>query len=264
MRRLLATYALLLFVGCYNHTDTPSLDTPLPVANCTIAKLQNSVSPLDVSIIEQEIVVVGRVTSSDSEGNFHKSLTIEDHTGGLELLVGEYNLATLYPEGLEVALKLGGCAAQLRYGVVQVGRKSESYDSSGVDHISSQQSLDRIIVRGSDVRAITAPRRRVSELTPQDCGRLCCIEDLELIASTSVDTLRGEGLDLAHWSGYAMFRDSNNDTLVIYTSNYASYGQHRIPTERVSLTGIVEYGSYVGKGNYYQIKMRYEEDCVVY
>lgn len=264
MRLLVAISTLLLFVGCYNHTDTPSLDSTLPKANITIAKLHSYASTLSPSTIEGEIVVLGRVTSSDSSGNFYKTMTIEDNTGGIELLVGQYSLASLYPEGLQVALRLQGCAMQYRFGVLQLGSQAPSYDSSAVDYLNSVQRIDEVIVRGNSVEPIVATRRRIAELTQSDCGRLARIDNLELVASTSIDTLMGESLDIARWQGYAMFRDSSGDTLVVYTSDYADYALERIPHDRVSISGIVQYGKYPNAGSYYQLKMRYEKDCTIY
>lgn len=264
MRLLVAISTLLLLVGCYNHTDTPSLNSTLPKANITISTLKSFASTHSPSAIEGECVVLGRVTSSDSSGNFYKTLTIEDDSGGLELLVGQYSLSSLYPEGLQVALRLQGCTMGYRFGVLQVGSQAASYDSSAVDYLNSPQRIDEVIVRGNSVEPIEAASRRVGELVSNDCGRLARIDDLELIASTSIDTLLGESLDIARWQGYAMFRDKSGDSLVVYTSDYADYALERIPHDRVSITGIVQYGKYPNAGHYYQLKMRYAEDCKIY
>lgn len=264
MRLVVVIFAMLLGVGCYNHTDSPSLDATLPNRNITISQLQQIISPLETTVIEQEIVVLGRVTSSDASGNFYKSLIVEDESGALELLVGEYNLSRLYPEGLSVALRLCGCAASYRFGVLQVGSSAEKYDADGVDYIESRERIDEVIVRGGDVEPLAPCRRSISELKQEECGRLVAIDSLLLVASTSIDTLIGESLDIARWQGYAMFCDCRGDTLVVYTSEYADYALTTIPRECLSLRGILQYGNYPNKGEYYQIKMRYEEDCTLY
>jgi hypothetical protein len=48
---------------------------------------------------------------------------------------------------------------------------------------------------------------------------------------------------------------------VVYTSEYADYGDALVPEGELSLTGIVQYGSVAGE-KYFMIKMRYESDCV--
>lgn len=48
----------------------------------------------------------------------------------------------------------------------------------------------------------------------------------------------------------------------VYTSEYATYANERIPTDRVALTGILHYGKADGE-DYYMIKMRDEGDCQI-
>jgi hypothetical protein len=129
MRRALATYIAMLMVGCSNYTDTPMLEPKLPAANITIEQLRNNTSTLERDIIEEEIVVRGRVTSSDKSGNFYQTIVVEDNTAALEVLVGGYSLESQYPEGLLVALRLKGCATEYRHGVLCVGSKAESFES---------------------------------------------------------------------------------------------------------------------------------------
>lgn len=264
MRLFVAISAMLLIVGCYGRTDEPMLDARLPEATTTIAQLRSYASSHQATAIPERVIVRGRITSSDRSGNFYRSMTVEDATGGLELLVGEYNLDALYPEGLEVALRLEGCAMQYRYGVVQVGVLAASYESFGVGDIESRQRIDEVVVRGIDVEPVEPRRRMVGKLGEDDCGRLVRVDSLCLIASTSIDTLLGESLDLAIWERYSMFRDSRGDTLVVYTSEYADYATTTMSCDSLSITGIVQYGSYPKMGSYYQIKMRYAEDCTLY
>lgn len=264
MRRALATYIAMLMVGCYNNTDTPMLNAELPAANTTIAQLHSITSQLETSVIEHDVVVAGRVTTSDHSGNFYQTIMVEDSTAALELLVGGYSLSSQYPEGLLVGLRLKGCATEYRHGVLRVGSKANSYDSYDVDYLASRERIDEVIVRSLDVEPVTPQRRTITELDASACGRLTTIESLHLIHSTSIDTLRGETLDLARWSGYAMFVDSQSDTLVVYTSEYADYAEHHIPQSELSLTGIVQYGKHPNNREYYQLKMRYEEDARTY
>ena len=264
MRRALATYIAMLMVGCYNNTDTPMLNAELPAANTTIAQLRDNTSQLETSVIEHDIVVRGRVTSSDKSGNFYQTIVIEDNTAALELLVGGYSLESKYPEGLLVALRLEGCATEYRHGVLCVGSKADSYDSYGVDYLASRERIDEVIVRSLGVEPITPARRTIAQLESAECGRLTTIESLHLIGSTSIDTLRGETLDIARWSGYSMFVDTHCDTLVVYTSEYADYSEHHIPNGELSLTGILQHGKHPNNREYYQLKMRYEEDAYVY
>ena len=68
----------------------------------------------------------------------------------------------------------------------------------------------------------------------------------------------------ARWRGYALFKDGAGDSIAVYTRDYARYSEEYIPLDEVSLTGIVEWASYNGSKECYQLKMRYESDCVDY
>ena len=52
------------------------------------------------------------------------------------------------------------------------------------------------------------------------------------------------------------------NTIAVYTSTYATYSSHHVPTQRVSLTGILQHGKVEGE-DMYIIKMRDEKDCYI-
>lgn len=253
----------LLTAGCDNYVYSPAPDNPLPDANMSIGQLHSYLTKSHVATINDDVVVVGRVTSSDEASNFFRSITIEDESGGMELLIGGYELHATYPEGLRVALRLRGCTVGYRYGTIQAGSKAEEYSNSDIEYIATRQEIDQVVLRSHDVRPLAAPRRHIAELNDSMCGRLVRIDSLQLIGSTTIDTLAGEPLEWATWSEYSMFVDNNNDTLVVYTREYARYATHHIPTTTLSLQGIVQYAKHPANNrHYYQLKMRDEKDCI--
>lgn len=260
------TYLLSLFFmcGCYNHTEAPHIESSLPIATTTMEHLKAAIVGSGAATIQHDIVVVGRVTSSDSNNNFFRELTVEDSTGAIEVMVGLDNLHTIYPEGLLVALQLKGCHAAYRYGVLQVGSKAESYDTYDVDYLKSRVEVDNVVVRSTDVDRLQPQHRTIASLRKELCGTLAHIDNLQLVASTSIDTLQHETLADATWQGYATFVDECHDTLVVYTRPYATYASQHIPLEKVSICGIVQYGKSHNSHDYYQLKMRYAEDCTIY
>ena len=80
----------------------------------------------------------------------------------------------------------------------------------------------------------------------------------------SIDTLRNESLANATWRGYALFCDEANDTLLVFTRDYAAYANNAIPHSVRALRGIVQHGKHRNGREYYQLKMRYAEDCTTY
>lgn len=243
---LFCTLALLLSIGCKKFQE-PAMEPSLPDApNIAIADLHEMVGSRTV-IIDENIVIGGYVTSCDKASNFSRTLTIEDSTGGAEIMVGLYDIHNIFPEGYYLTINLNGCAVAEYFGVMQVGMPAASYSYYPTDYFSSRVVVDKHIKCYDKQRDISPLPKSISQLTPLDCGRLINIGSL---------TVQNQET----WSGYAIFTDKENNAIAIYTSEYATYAQHSIPTARVSITGILQYGKVDGK-EYYIIKMRDEKDC---
>ena len=263
MRLLLAILCFML-VGCYNASDEPRIETNLPLKTTTIANLKKQIVGTHASLIEEDVVVVGRVISSDRDMNFYRSIVVDDGTAALEVMMGITPIFGDYPEGLMVALRLEGCYAAYQRGVLAVGARAEEYEGYDVGYLTSRQAVDRVVVRSTDVAVQSPHRRSIAELRFENCGDLVRIDGVRLVASTSVDTLAGETLHDACWRGYALFKSAEGDSIAVYTRDYARFAESAIPLEEVALTGVLEWAKYNGGRECYQLKMRYEEDCVIY
>ena len=263
MRLLLAILCFTL-VGCYNAADESCICQELPNRNTTIHTLKGFVVGTHPSLIEDDIVVVGRITSSDRDANFYRTIVVDDGTGAVEVMMGITPIFGDYPEGLMVALRLEGCYAAYQRGVLAVGARAEEYEGYDVGYLTSRQAVDRVVVRSTDVAVQSPHRRSIAELRFENCGDLVRIDGVRLVASTSVDTLAGETLHDACWRGYALFKSVEGDSIAVYTRDYARFAESAIPLEEVALTGVLEWAKYNGGRECYQLKMRYEEDCVIY
>lgn len=261
--RLLYACALLLG-GCYNSTTPPTITTELPAANCLIGDLRASVAKGEYRVVNEQSMIVGRVTSSDRDDNFYRTMTVQDQSGGIEVVVGLDRLHTTYPEGLLIALNIEGCTLGYRYGTLQVGSTAPSYENYDIDYLDSKIDVQRVITRSDDINPIKPTHRTIAELRDEMCGELTEVGNLRLIASTSIDTLKNESLANAQWRGYALFCDNSNDTLLVYTRDYATYANNAIPHSIRALRGILQYGKHRNGREYYQLKMRYAEDCTTY
>lgn len=259
---------MVMLVGCYNAADKPVIRPELDEATTSIARLRSDVVGSSGRDITTDVRIRGRVVSSDSEQNIYGSIYVEDGTGGVEVMLGLTQLSAAYPEGLEVLLRLNNCYADYYRGVLQVGDRGEdSYDGrySSVDYIGSRDGVDMVVQRGVDVEQVSPRRLTISDLSASICGCLVEIDDLHLVASTSIDTLQGQSLEDARWRGYSLFKDSRGDSIAVRTRNSAYFAESAIPQDRVLLRGIVEWGSYDNaEEKCYHIIMRYESDCLAY
>ena len=244
--RLLCALLCLVSVGC-KHFEEPAWEESLPeAANIAIADLHEMISGRTV-VVEQNIVIGGYVTSSDAASNFHRTLTIEDSTGGAEIMVGLYDIHNIYPKDYYLTINLNGCAVGEHYGVMQVGLPTAEYSYYPTDYFSSRSIADKHIKRYDKRRTISPLPLSINELKPSHCGRLVNIANL---------TAEDEGV----WSGYTIFTDKSGRKIAIYTSEYADYAQNPLPAGRVAVTGVLQYGKVDGE-ECFIIKMRDEEDC---
>lgn len=251
---------IMMLVGCYNSADKPHIYTTVETATVSIERLRKDVVGNREVTITAPVVVTGRITSSDQQENIYGSIVVEDDTGAVEVRVGLTPLYATYPEGLKVSLHLEGCRAGYYRGVLQVGE--QDLDGS-VAKISSREGLDRVVRRGTDISKRDAERVEIADLTPEMCGRLVRIENLRAVASTSIDELLGQTMEDALWCGGAIFKSAAGDSIAVHTSDYAHYAYMQLPDGEVSITGILEWGTYERTSKEcYHITMRYEEDCI--
>lgn len=264
MRRILPILMILLLIGCQKVTDKFVFEGDIPMPTSSIALFQNYYVGVGGVTIEDDVVVVGRVTSADSEQNFFGSMVVEDDSGALEVVMGTYNVEADYPLGLEVALYLKGCYADYSRGVLQVGTKAAEYEYYGVEGLASPERIDSVVRRGADVVPVVPLPTTIASLGREMCGRLVEVRGLRLVDSSTIDTLAGDDLGRAVWRGYAMFKDAVGDSIAVYTREYARYAERRIPMDSVNIAGILQRDKYRGGEECYYLKMRYEADCTIY
>ena len=257
MLRLVAIVTMILFVGCSGAADNNIIMGGVEIPTITIGDLRRDVVGSEGVTLPRECVVRGRVTSSDRDDNFYNQLVVEDGSGALMLCVALSNLSSYYPEGLDVSLRLDGFEANYYRGVLQVGTDALGY--TGVGDIESRQVIERTIRRGESVELLVPQRVAIRELEQRQCGRLVRIEDVAVVASTTL--AEGQTLADATWQGYALFKNEVGDSIAVRTSKYATFATERIPLERVSLTGILEWGSYGEGPECYHLVLRYNDDC---
>ncbi len=254
-----AVAVALSSAACCDSAPIPDTGASLSASNCTIATLRELYDG-HTRLLDGDIRIAGRVTTSDDEANFYKSIVVEDGSGAVEIMAGITDLATIYPAGVELGIDLRGCALGQSYGVMQIGRYPAPYSGYATDYFSSRVLLDRHITRGDEIAAVESTPVAISDLRREMCGRLVTIDSLLL----RQPVLDDEYAAPAVWSGYATFDDQSGDSIVVYTRRYADYADHRIPDGHVELTGILQYGKSGGSRECFQLKMRHESDCRAY
>lgn len=69
--------------------------------------------------------------------------------------------------------------------------------------------------------------------------------------------------DMQPETGTAMFRDIDGGRIAVVTSGYAAFAGERIPTGKVTLTGILMYGKFDGGSDCFALKFRDLDDVAI-
>ncbi len=258
MRHLLPILVLFstILYGCYDRHKEPLSQDFSEQGNINIIQLRE-LCKNGYYNITSEIVCIGRITSSDRQGNFYRSIIIEDESGGAEIKLGAYNLTTQYPVGLTVALHLNGTAVMVENGVITVGLPPQSFDSKPRE-MEAQEVIDKHIIRSNSVEPIAPLLCDIQMLNSSLCGRFIRIEKVH--HSPLPD--REESISLG---GYHRFTDTENNIIFTNVSTYADFANTEIPLSDVAIQGILYYETVgMGIGDQFVIKPRFEDDISIY
>lgn len=114
-------------------------------------------------VIDEDIIIEGKVSTTDQPGNFYKSFYIQDETGGMEIKIGKNGLYNDYKPGQTVYVKCQGMSLGMYgwkkpgtyngeptggCGMVQLGYEdpTEEYETS---YLEIPVLIDKHIKRGA-------------------------------------------------------------------------------------------------------------------
>ncbi len=197
------------------------------------------------------MVINGRVTSSDSAGNFRYSFMIEDSTGAVEIMARISDLHNTYPIGALLSVSLNGLAMGESLSVKQIGMPPAPYSYYPTEYITSLVELDSRIKRAYDGVKVNPMQCKLSALDRSLCGRLISVDNLRLAASSD-----------GYWGGYDQFADSDGNMIEVYVREFATFAGRAIPTEDLSITGILQYGKGATNDETFILKIS-DEDCCI-
>lgn len=253
MGRLFWCGVLTLAAACADSGFTEREGEAAPPANTSLRYLCDRFTG-GPTAVESDLIVSGRVTTSDRAGNFYRTLCIEEEGAGLEIMAGADHLSNDYPVGTLLVVRLRGLTLGFHYGVLQAGAASDPASGYPTGYLPSRPALDAAVVRSTVARTEPEPARcTIDGLTPKRCGTLVRIEGL-----------RYDPVEIAPgttWAGYRRFTDDEGRVVYTYVRNYASFASEEIPIARCALTGILQYDD-AGEGRYI-IKMRDATDCAL-
>lgn len=218
-------FVILILLGSCSVPELDSAPSPLP--NATIAEVR-AMAEVGYREVESDIVIVGRVVSSDSTGNIYRRVVIEDGTAGAELLTGFYDNYLFLPKGTTLAIRLRGLAIDLTDDVLCVGTPADKGASLTPQMFESVALWRRYVSLGGSVERVTPAELLLGEPFDHLVGRLVCVRDVSLATPDSTT-----------WSGTHLFLSPAGDSLWVTTNPYATFARDTISHTPLTLQGIL-------------------------
>lgn len=238
---LFAAAALVTICSCLKKDydsppDTSGYDPALPV-NMTIAQLKAKMPVSGTTLIDSNWTVYGIVNADDRSGNLYKQINIEDSTGGITILIDNYNLYTKYPVGRKVYVNLKGLYYGYYAKLPQLGRAVDNTGSlSGIPGTSA----DSFVVRANYPNEV--PVHKFSGLSLLETvnlsmvNRLVEISDVQ-VASGDLGSPYAQLPTIASGTSITL-EDCSGNNIVIRTSGYANFQALTVPGGKGTITAL--------------------------
>lgn len=231
--------ASLAFFACERDYDAPLLTEPEytgPAANITINELraENAAAKEDAPIIiTQDQVLKAVITGNDESGNIYKKIYLQDETGAIEMEVDQGSVYNYYPVGQIVYIDLNGLSISVYGDEQQLGHPGGYLFRTPWEDFEKHVSKDG-----------WANPENAKPLVIDDISKINADPDtykFKLIQFTGVSFQNGGTGIFAPEDGYGEenITDSQGNSLMVRTSNYASFAGEKLPKGKGNVTGIL-------------------------
>lgn len=267
--------------SCQNDFDQPPLDAPVATMkpNTTIAELKaahwkndyNYYETLGKTASGEDIIIHGRVISSDATGNIYKKLVIQDETAALSFSINQTALNNTYRVGQEIVVNLTDLGFGKYAGLQQIGGYGEYNGTPQVTFMDYAifsahtelngfpQPSDYIIKQGaeapSDKMYIIEADMNNLPTTPEGIQQM----QSQLVEFKNVYFEGGGTLPFAESDANTTrtLKDANGGSLAVRNSNYSSFRAEILPEGVGTVRGILSYFN-----GTWQLELRSSQDCI--
>lgn len=231
--------ASLALFACERDYDAPLLTEPEytgPAANITISELRTeNAAAADKApiIITQDQVLKAVITGNDESGNIFKKIYLQDETGAIEMEVDQSSVYNYYPVGQTVYVDLNGLSISVYGDEQQLGHPEGYLFRTPWEDFEKHVSKDG-----------WANPENAKPVVIDDISTINAAPDnykFKLVQFTGVTFQNGGKGIFAPEDGYGEenITDSHGNTIMIRTSNYASFAGNKLPEGKGNVTGIL-------------------------
>ncbi len=225
-----------LFSCNYNEIENPAEFEPVVMTPThTIAQLKNMYASPG-TMITDDIIIGGKLISSDREGNISRALMIQDETGGIEVKIQSYSLYNYYIPGMIVYVKCKGLALGAYGGNISIGMEAvdEQYENDFIPIKLKDNYLFRGIIEAPiEPRLLTIPT-----LNKKYSNTLIKLENVQFLESELVLTYADPVNKITQ---NRTLTDMNNNRVIVRTSGYARFAGNQLAQGSGDIVGILTY-----------------------
>lgn len=229
---------LVAFQACdYNKFDNPPVDEPANLTPThTINQLKSMHAPGGTEITD-EIIIGGKVISEDREGNFYKSLVIQDNSSGINIKLNSSGLYNFYKPGQMVFLKCKGLQLGAYAGLVDIGAipSDLKYETDFIP----DGVIGNYLFKGEQQQPVEPFLLTIGTLSKKYEYTLIQLDDVQFLSSELVLTY-ADLVDRAKQQNRTLV-DKNGKKLIVRTSGYARFAGEPLAKGSGSIVGILTY-----------------------
>lgn len=266
--KLIFTTAILIILSnsCVSDDDynTPQLECNQP--NLTPNKSVQEIIAASGNVVTQypyDDIIEAYVVSSDKEGNFFKSISLQTlatettSSLGFSVPIDASNTYIDYRVGTKVSIKLKDLYTDIYYGSMRVGGiYVNSYGYSSVGRLLASSYKNQLIAscthlnEDNFVKKVTVPEL----LNDANLNTLVEISEVKFTKEAVGKHYYEPANDIGGATNWKM-TDNNGKTFIFRTSSYANFAENIVPSGIGTVRGILtKYGTD------YQFLARYESD----
>lgn len=190
-------------------------------------------------VIKGDLWIDGRIVLNDKLNECHKSLIVEDSSGGIDIKVDVDDIDLSLPLYYRVRIRCSG---------LSIGREGERIvlgttpnDVYVVNRIPEAELANYIKLQSLDGLTPCEPLVvSVSDVHDGLMQRYVRINNLKIIAEDSNKTWCERGDDISDYGSTLRRFTDGCDTLVVATLNKCHYATELVPNDTVSLIGVVD------------------------
>lgn len=237
---LACSLTMLSLTSCIKQDfDTPP-DNSSYDPNLTVTHTIREIIDLPSSKqITEDWIVSGIVNIDDKEGNYYKKITIQDATGGLEILLDQNNLYNDYPVGRKIYVKLKGLYKGDYNGIPQIG-----YTPDGTGSLVNipYTMISNYLVKANYPNTLTPDTVSLATIASpsaaaQYINKLIVVKDVEFVSEVL-------GLPIANQANISSATNRNIQEcssptkVAVRTSGYAKFQPQTIPGGNGTITAV--------------------------